>query len=204
MLERVRSRIGDLEAVDRLRAGDVLAELSARRNEAYERVGQMRGEERYAALLRELDEAATRPVVSGLARHPASDLVAPVLTRAYKRLRKRVRRCGCDPSDRELHAVRIAAKHLRYALEALEPLVGSRVRCLARRAERLQSILGEEHDAVVLARRLHGVEGDPGAAFAAGELAMLEAGAAEKARSRWRSAWQAVSRKDRRFWRSGS
>jgi CHAD domain-containing protein len=47
---------------------------------------------------------------------------------------------------RPLHKMRIAAKHLRYALELFEQCLGSEAVPFARRVARLQSSLGELHD----------------------------------------------------------
>ena len=46
----------------------------------------------------------------------------------------------------ELHDMRIAAKRLRYVLEMSEPVLGEPARAGARRAKRLQDVLGEIHD----------------------------------------------------------
>jgi CHAD domain-containing protein len=47
---------------------------------------------------------------------------------------------------RELHAMRIAAKHLRYCLEVCEPLFGPRLDAPLQAARQVQSLLGELHD----------------------------------------------------------
>ena len=52
-----------------------------------------------------------------------------------------------DPDARdELHDMRIAAKRLRYVLELSEPVLGAPARKGAKRAKRLQDLLGEIHD----------------------------------------------------------
>lgn len=47
---------------------------------------------------------------------------------------------------REHHRMRIAAKHLRYALEILQPLYGRNVQPAISAARQLQTLLGELHD----------------------------------------------------------
>jgi len=94
---------------------------------------------------------------------------------------------------KRLHAVRIAAKHLRYALEALEPIAGRWARKAARRVGKLQDVLGEEHDAAIVVARMHDAESS-GSAFAAGELAITEQRAVARARARWRKRFDAVER----------
>ena len=51
----------------------------------------------------------------------------------------------------ELHDMRIAAKRLRYVLEALKPITGAPGRRLARQLARLQDVLGRFNDAMVAA-----------------------------------------------------
>jgi hypothetical protein len=52
-----------------------------------------------------------------------------------------------DPRDVEaLHDMRIAAKRLRYVLELTAPVFGSAAEKDAKRAKRLQDLLGEIHD----------------------------------------------------------
>ena len=106
-------------------------------------------------------------------------------------------KCSRPPSDRELHGIRIAAKRVRYAAEAVEPVAGRPVRLLARRVEGVQTILGEQHDTVVACRALRELTGEN--AFFAGELAALEVLAGVKARARWRAAWRTAKRAHRRF-----
>ncbi|HEX8067177.1 MAG TPA: CHAD domain-containing protein [Thermoleophilaceae bacterium] len=52
-----------------------------------------------------------------------------------------------DPAAvKQLHDMRIAAKRLRYVLEMAEPVLGEPARTGAKRARRLQDLLGEIHD----------------------------------------------------------
>jgi hypothetical protein len=46
----------------------------------------------------------------------------------------------------ELHEMRIAAKRLRYVLEMSEPVLGPPAARVAKRAKKLQDLLGEIHD----------------------------------------------------------
>jgi CHAD domain len=60
-----------------------------------------------------------------------------------------------DPANvRELHDLRIAAKRLRYTLEALGSALGPAAAALEDEARALQDVLGEVHDCDVLAPRL--------------------------------------------------
>jgi CHAD domain-containing protein len=52
-----------------------------------------------------------------------------------------------DPTNvRELHDMRIAAKRVRYVLELTTPVFGEPAAKAAKRAKRLQDLLGEIHD----------------------------------------------------------
>jgi CHAD domain-containing protein len=58
-----------------------------------------------------------------------------------------------------LHAVRIAAKKLRYALELARELARVPTLALTRRLKEMQDLLGRLHDLVVLAGYARGIEG---------------------------------------------
>ncbi len=190
-VERARRDIAEVDEAARARAGGVLAALEVRRSAAYRRVTERTRDPGYETSLRELVRTIENPPFRR-AIESARALAKPVLTKAYKRLRKRVRRCGEHPSDEALHAIRIAAKHLRYAAEAFEPLFGRSMSRIARDVGRLQDVLGEEHDAAVVARELQELGNDRELAFAAGELAMVERRAGARARERWRKRFRRV------------
>ncbi len=84
-----------------------------------------------------------------------------------------------DPPDAELHAVRIRAKRVRYAAEAVAPAVGKGAKRFASAVAGVQEVLGDHQDAVVAgrvaARPRADRRGRGGAAFVAGQLAAWEA-----------------------------
>lgn len=63
-----------------------------------------------------------------------------------------------------LHAVRIAVKKLRYAMEVARDLRGSRAQVRIRTLKRAQELLGRMHDLEVLIARTRAVQGSPRAA----------------------------------------
>lgn len=193
VLTRVRAALAKIEAVAALQSGTLIEVLERGRADARERLARLRADPTYGELLDVLRNAAERPTFRDGDRPQPAELVRDTLRAAYRRVRKRVRRCGDDPTDAALHDVRIAAKHFRYALETFTSIAGRWTKRVARRVRRLQDVLGEEHDASVVVVRLH--EADRGeAAFAAGEIAMVERRAIERARRRWRRRFRSVER----------
>ncbi|WP_164519616.1 CYTH and CHAD domain-containing protein [Nocardioides ferulae] len=113
---------------------------------------------RYFRLLdrleRFLDEPPTRPD----ARQPADRMLATLLRRDLRRVKRRHRAylAADSPARREvaLHDVRKAAKRLRYSAESAGPIVGGQAAQLSSRAKALQQLLGEHQDTVVARRVL--------------------------------------------------
>jgi CHAD domain-containing protein len=108
---------------------------------------------RYLALLDALDEFLSRPLGTPEAGQRATGVLPGAVGHAYRRLRKRARRAQRAPAgparNEALHEVRKAAKDLRYTAEAVRPSAGRDARRLAKQAKRVQSVLGDQHDAVV-------------------------------------------------------
>ncbi|HEV2451828.1 MAG TPA: CYTH and CHAD domain-containing protein [Streptosporangiaceae bacterium] len=172
--------------------------------------------DRYAALLDNLDRLLEEPPLTGpmtrtptgMGAAPARDELTYAVGQAYRRVRRRMRRAQKAPAGREreiaLHETRKAAKRARYAAEAVQPVFGRPARKFARRMKRMQSVLGEHQDAVVIratARDL-GV-----AAFSAGENAFpygllygREDAATISLQHRARRVWKQSSRRKHRHW----
>jgi CHAD domain-containing protein len=83
----------------------------------------------------------------------AGEALPGAVRRAYRRLRRRAGRAEAAPPgpdrDTALHETRKAAKEVRYAAECAEAALGKDAATLARRAKKIQSVLGDQHDAVV-------------------------------------------------------
>jgi CHAD domain-containing protein len=188
-----------LPQVDRRRIDTVIAPLRDTREEAYRAVAATLREPRYVELLGAIVEAARAPVLGTYADTPAGDAATVVVGGAWKKLRKAVRRRSRPPADRELHDIRIKAKRVRYAAEAIAPAAGRRARRLARRVEALQTVLGTQHDAATASATLRRIAQHDDAMFLAGELLILECQADAKARGAWRAAWRKAKRRARAF-----
>ena len=198
LLAHLEAEACELPDDDRRDAAAVFEPFHAARELAYERMRAMLGEPRYAALLDELAGAATHPPFSAAADAPARDVLAGLVGGAWAQLRKRVRARSRPPADAELHAIRIAAKRARYAAEAVVPVAGRRAHALAASIEKIQTILGEQHDAAVARERLRSLA-NGAHAFGAGELAALAHRTACAKAVAWRGAWRDAKRCYRRF-----
>jgi CHAD domain-containing protein len=203
LLARLERQAQTLPFAERQTSGEVLRPFRDRREAAYGRVCAMLLEERYVTLVRETVAAAHAPEFGHRAAERAGDVVPGMLQEAWRKLRRAVRRRTRPPSDRELHRIRINAKRLRYAAEAVAPVAGKGALRFAQRVARLQTILGDQRDSVNAVRGLGEQPASGEAAFVAGQLAALERLAAADANARWRAAWRALTRRRRHFWRGG-
>ncbi len=106
----------------------------------------------HAGTLAELRALRARVSDWRLAEPGEIEAVEPALERLYGKGRKRMRRAAKAEGDsrrmRTLHEWRKRVKDLRYAAEMLG------VRKVAKRADDLGELLGEEHDLAVLAQRV--------------------------------------------------
>jgi len=140
--------------------------------------------------LETLPEQILRAVNSPAAassRQAAALTVMPDLIRErYRKLRKCARRLTSDSSMREFHKVRIRAKKLRYALEVAAPTYAKPAKRMIAALQKLQSRLGAQHDAHVLAGYLAQLALHPPKEFTAATLFMMgrlaQLNAAEAAR----------------------
>jgi CHAD domain-containing protein len=119
----------------------------------------------------------------------------------WRRLRDYVRDLDAKPDDSQLHRVRILAKRARYAADACVPAVGDAAATCAARLADVQTVLGDEHDAVVTREWLQRqAVATPDISFVAGQLAALELINIGDARRLWRGVWTAASRKQDWQW----
>ena len=140
------------------------------------------------------------PAVDGSV--PAIDLVARLVRPPWRKLDRAVGHLGDDPADESLHEVRILAKRLRYACEAVAPVAGKAALRSAKDAAGLQSVLGDHHDAVVAEGWLRAAARQNGGArsVVTGQLIAGERLAQQEARRQWRRRWKSLSNKRRRQW----
>lgn len=152
--EHLRSALAGLPAELVMGGADarVRVHFAPREADARDTVTQALDSDRYFALLGELDELLADPPLTSKAAGPARDLLTAAVRRARQRTKRRISRAGRTRAGRDrdaaLHQVRKAAKRARYAAEAATPALGKRGRQSATQMKRVQSVLGDHHDAV--------------------------------------------------------
>lgn len=181
LLERLEPEVAALGA-DEPGGREILAALERDREAHRGRLLQAMSSARYLALLAAFDAAA-----DSLPDLDDPDGARKIARHALSRLRRSVERLPAEPADGELHALRIDAKRARYAAE-LASLGGSRgVARYVEALKRVQDVIGEHQDLVVLEERLRGIAGTR-SGVAAGRL--VERG--RERRAELRDAYPAV------------
>jgi CHAD domain-containing protein len=109
---------------------------------------------------------------------------------------------SANPADAALHEIRIRAKRLRYACEAVAEVVGKPAIDMARAAAHLQGVLGDFHDAIVAEDwlRAASVDASTAQALAAGQLIARQREDAAQSRSDWAESWKRLNHKKQRAW----
>ncbi|GAC1406609.1 MAG: hypothetical protein NVSMB64_12460 [Candidatus Velthaea sp.] len=192
-----------LPAEDRPAFKDVLESMRERRTLEYDNLAITFSVERYRLLLALLIDAKEQPRVVTSAGMFGHKQLLGLLRKPWRKLAHTVARNWNDPSDAQLHQVRIRAKQFRYAAEAVAPLDAQRARPILKRIDRLQHVLGEAHDLAIERQQLR-AQPKSGAseAFVAGEIAGAGLLGYAHARKVWRRAWRKTARKRLRFWRT--
>jgi len=151
LLLRLREGVRDLEP-DAAGGSLIVAALEEERERRNDAMLAALDDERYFRLLDSYAEA-----IESLPKLDATDL-RPLAAKQLRKLRKATRRLDEDPSDEELHAIRIRAKRARYAAELAA--VADSGKPLARYIDalkNLQDVVGEHQDAVVAEAELRRV-----------------------------------------------
>jgi CHAD domain-containing protein len=198
------------EAVDALppdlAIGPVQARLtrhfSPARADAQRAVVRTLRTKRYLTLLDQLDRFVNDAPLTKRAARPAGKELPEHVRRAYRRTRRL--ESDADGGDTSLHAVRKAAKRLRYAAEVAVPAVGKPAERTRKRARKITKILGDHQDSVVvrpvlreLGAQAH-LAGENGFTF--GLLYGREQARAVEADARFEAAWPGLVTKKVRRW----
>jgi CHAD domain-containing protein len=163
---------------------------------------------RYHDLLERLDALLSAPPWTERASEGAEVALPARVSRDWKRLERRMSTAAeaTDPTERaaRMHEARKAAKRLRYAAETAVPVHGKDARRLVKHAKRLQTVLGDHHDAVVTQAWLRDLadaavaEGED--AFTFGVLHAREEVLVDTAEVQLAKAWRKAARKKNRKW----
>jgi CHAD domain-containing protein len=133
------------------------------------------------------------------ASQPAGEILPSMLHRAWHDLRGSARTARKDPVDVNLHKLRIRLKDLRYGCETVALVDGGPARKTAKAAERLQSKLGDLHDACFSIEWLEDLgRRRTDLAEPIGQLVTVQQEAAVVARKGWKKELKEVERR----WRS--
>ncbi len=209
-----RFQSGSVTDRDCLGEDELRFRLEARRRDHSGELARALRSERYLNLLDRLDAGASSPrfYSNHRSRKTGGRMFAPndlarralphLLGTHWKRLRRRVKKAGSRPSDTQLHQIRIASKQLRYGAELAEPVLGKSARRTARRAEDVQTILGDHHDAVTAVKWLEQIPaaGTTEASFVAGSKAADARREQVGARQQWIRAWNGLRRRTVTDW----
>lgn len=197
--QHLHGELASLRSNKRVVGRDLLERLDAQRARARDEVLAALDSPRYAKLLDRLEEAVRHP------RVVAADLSLPAVARgAFKKLRKAVRALPEDPTDGDLHAVRIRVKRARYAAEMAQPMAGRPADRFIKRAKKVQDVLGEHQDAAVAEERLRGLLGKgrrPPAKMLADTLVSRQRERREAAKADFLDRWPGLERRGRKAWK---
>jgi CHAD domain-containing protein len=209
LFEALQRQVRTLPEADVAPARALIARLLTAREAANADLLVALQSDRYRALVVRLDAAGDAPPMGagdGRADAAARSVLPSLVAQPWRGLHKRVRALGGDPSDESLHEVRKRAKKLRYSSETAVPVMGKPAKRLATAAERLQSVLGEVHDAATAETWLrHEILADGGlsVALVGGELIERERRRHQANRKRWPKAWKKAQKKSLRRWLHG-
>ena len=182
--------------------------IEARHAERREALMDVLRSDRYVALLNSLVLANHSPPLDVSAWEPARVALPSLVAKPLRKLRRGGRALGPDDDAKDYHQVRIRAKRARYGAEAVAPALGRKrgraAARLAKRAAKLQDLLGELQDSVVARELLSEVRAlhaqDRSLGFGLGRLYEREEQADRDARAAFPRRWKKLDRKKARRW----
>jgi CHAD domain-containing protein len=208
LIERLEHQARSLPKEDAAAVKPIVARLAREREAARKRLLAGMDSPRYVALLDRLTEAAGQPQFApgeagAWPGRPAATALPALVRRPWKRLAKAVKDLPEVPADEQLHAVRILAKHTRYASEASAGVIGKPAATFAKRIAAVQTVLGDHQDACVTEDWLRGAAPKTRStreAMLIGQLIGLQRAEAHAKRAAWPDVWARASDKSLRGW----
>ncbi len=163
---------------------------------------------RFGELCGRLTDAADRPHLRDDAWEACRTALPPLARDAWQRLKGRARDLSRNDHDEEFHEVRKRAKHVRYASEAvanaLGPHAGREATRFAKKARKVQDILGTHQDATIARQEIANLadQFDEDHPFhrAASKMIARQEESARNARSRFFKIWAKLDDKKLRRW----
>jgi CHAD domain-containing protein len=196
LIDHLHDLIDELEP-DQAGGEVIIAALERDRLQQMEVLLKAIDSNRYRELLARFEEALPSLMATdgdvGLEQLAAKEL---------RRLRAAYEELGPDPSDDQLHAVRIKAKHARYAAELAAHAEGRPLAALAEAIRDLQDLIGAHQDAVVAEQRVRALARE-GSRVAAGRIVEIERRRREEARAKLPDVWKRVDRSARKAFEEG-
>jgi CHAD domain-containing protein len=189
-------RLAALEGAEHRAGQRVLRRLGGDRARARAGLNEALDSPRYPRTLEQLETFLSRPPAS------TSDVSLPdVAATEWKRLRKAVQKLPGRPSTDELHAVRIKVKRARYAAELARVAAGARGKRFIHQAKKLQDILGDLQDAVVIEQYLHdAIDRTEPAQAVQKHLVKRQRKRRKKARAAFFEEWPKLKRRGQEAW----
>ena len=198
LIEHLRADEASLERGEQRSLERLFSALETEREADRAVLAEAMRSERYLRLLDALEDAAAAPRLV-----PSESSLAAIAAVEFRRLEKAVKALDREPTDEELHAVRLRGKRARYAAELAEPVVGRRATTFIERAKAFQDVIGEHQDAVVAEQRIRELLTRYGGArlgFAAGRLVERQMGRRASARAAFPDAWAELRKAGKKAW----
>ncbi|HEY7651970.1 MAG TPA: CHAD domain-containing protein [Methylomirabilota bacterium] len=189
-------RLGALGASTRPAGRRLLRRIDVDRARARSALRSALDSPRYPRLIARLEAALRHPRVG---RRDVSLL--GVAAAAFRKLRRAVKALPWRPRAEDLHALRIRVKRARYGAELVRATAGRRADRFLDQARKIQDILGEHQDTVVIQGYLHEAmdRTEPGHALAQ-SLIRAQRKRRKKARAAFFDEWPRLERRGRRAW----
>jgi CHAD domain-containing protein len=192
----VSAEVGTLSPAARKPGARLLRRLEIDRSHAWDHLLATLDSPRYPRLMSRL-----KSVLGRTPRRPLAVSLPEAAAVQWKKARRAVKRLPTRPTAAELHEVRVKVKHARYAAELAAAAVGRPADRFVEQAKRIQDILGEHQDAVVIEEYLHGaIDGHEGAHALEQQLVGRQRKRRKKMRAAFDRRWPKLERRGRKAW----
>ena len=195
----LEKEIGAGDRGERRAGRRLLLRLGAERAQARAEMVKGLSDARYFTLLDRVESSIEQPKVVE-PDFPIREAAA----RAFKKLRKMVEALPEEPSDAQLHEVRIQGKRARYAAELVQASGDESAARFVEKMKELQDVLGEHQDALVAEARIRALAvglGGGVTGFVAGRLVERQQARRVTARRAFAELWPKLARRGKKTWR---